>query len=352
MNINDLFLLDAKSLEATGEGWVTVFPRGKHHLDKYDTDLNCDDKFFDSIEKWWSGSKFKKPFLDKAHEFNERYGDFTEMRVTDKGLDLYLVLNDAGKELVKSGTYEYLSPMFKNAKDSTGKEYQNVIYAVSLVNSPALLVLDKIKDQILLSAIDKIDKAENITDSKKSKDGGSGMELSQRIAGMLSLNLASDDMSILAKIEELIKSGATVEGLMAQIAKMKEDLAGATEQLGLMTEEKKKACDALDKIKADSLELEAVSVIELAIKDGQYHPALKDMKLEQFKTNPDSVKKELSIIPKVDADKQITKSGNETKSLDAMSDEDKAVLLDAGFDLSKPEDVVLAKKYLDLQEAK
>jgi hypothetical protein len=133
---------------------------------------------------------------------------------------------------------------------------------------------------------------------------------------------------------------------------MKEDLASASEQLGILTDEKKKACDALDKIKADSLELEAVTIIELAIKDGQYHPALKDMKLEQFKTNPDSVKKELSIIPKVDPSKALTRTDNEIKSLDGMSEDDKAILLDAGFDLSKPEDMELAKKFLALQEDK
>jgi regulator of replication initiation timing len=335
--------LDADSL-SSGSGWVTVFPRGKHYLDKYDVYLSCDDKFFESIKEWWEGSSFKKPYLDKGHEFNESFGDFTEYRITDKGLDMFLVLNEAGKELVKSGQYKYLSPTFKDAKDSTGKAFKNVLYTVSLVNSPALLALDKIQNQIALSA----DKDRKEID--KNLKGGSRMELAQRLASMLKLNLAADDGSILAKIEELINSGMTIEELKMEVEKLKGQLATNAEEMAAMKKEKEAACAALDAISKEVKEKEAESVINLAIADGQFHPAMKELKLGQYLKDPESVKMELSLIPKKTNTTQQTFSFNsETINLSA---EDKAILLDAGYDLNKLEDMALAKKFLDAQGGK
>jgi hypothetical protein len=332
-------LFDIDQLEK-GSGWVTVFPRGKHFINKYEMVLNCDDKFFSTIEKWWKDSTFKKPYLDKGHEFNEKYGEFTEYRITEKGLEMFLVLNEEGKELVKSGKYEYLSPTFSDASDSNGKAFKNVIFTVSLVNYPALLVLDKIQNQIALSFEGENDKITK---------GGSGMELREIIASKMKLSLAADDGSILAKIEELINSGATIEDLKAQIEAMKAEMEKVEMACKEAKEEKGKIEAELSAIKQKAIEEEAVKVIDEAISLGQFHPSLKELKVAAFISNKDSVMKELAVIPKKSPDKQST-----ANSLDAVefSAEDKDLLLSVCYDLDKPEDVKLAKEFIMSQGGK
>lgn len=330
------FILDMESLQS-GQGWVLVFPRGKHYINKYSMVLNFDDKFFNSVEKWWKGSTFIKPYLDKNHEMGEKYGDFTEYRITDKGMEMLLVLNDAGKEVVKSGKFEYLSPYFGKMKDSTGTEYDNVVMSVSLVNQPALMVLKKLKDQISLS----LDGDDNST------KGGSPMdELRKLIAGKLKLSLAADDSSILAEIEALINSGITIEQLQAKIAEMKAAMDEQEMALKKAVEEKEVACKALAAIEKKTLESKAVTVIDEAIKLGQFHPSLKELKVAQYLSDKDSVMKELSVVPKKEASKQITTSIGGIE----LSAEDRDILLSAGYDLEKPEDVKLAQVFLSSQK--
>jgi len=323
----------------SGSGWVVVFPRGKHYINKYEMVLNCDDKFFSTVEKWWKNSTFLKPYLDKGHEFNEKYGEFTEYRITDKGLEMFLVLNEEGKELVKSGKYEYLSPTFNDAADSNGVSFKNVIFTVSLVNYPALLVLDKIQNQIALSMGE---------DDIKTKGGSPMKELRELVTSKLKLNLAADDVSILTKLEELINSGATIEDLKAEIATLKGEADAAKMALKKVEDEKKVVCEELDALKKTSQQSEAEKVINEAITLGQFHPSLKDMKVEQYLTNPDMVKKELAVLPKKE------NKNSEMIIIDGAgfecSAENKAILLDAGYDLSKPEDIKLAKEFLESQK--
>lgn len=317
----------------SGSGWVTVFPRGKHYINKYQMPLNCDDKFFSTITEWWNNSKFLHPFLDKNHEFDEKFGEFTEMRVTDKGLEMFLVLNEQGKELLKSGKYEYLSPTFNDAKDSDGKDFRNVIFTVSLVNYPALMMLDKIQNQIALSM-----------EGDNNLKGGSPMdELRKLLAVKLGMSLAADDSSILAKIEALINSGITIEQLQQEIAQLKSKAQEAEMAAKTANDEKEKVVAELNAIKVKSVEDEANKVIDEAIKLGQYHPSLKEDKVKLFLSNPDMIRKELAVLPKKDGDKIITTPGGEGLELSA---EDRAILEDAGYDLSNPEDIKLAKKFL------
>ena len=316
----------------SGEGWVTVFPRGKHYINKYNLVLNCDDKFFGEIKRWWEGSKFIKPYLDKNHEFGEKYGEFTELRVTDEGLQMYLVLNAEGRELVKAGKYSYLSPTFSDSKDSDGTLYKNVVFTVSLVNYPALMVMDKVQEQIALS----------IKEDKK-YIGGKSMELREIVASKLKLSLAADDGSILAEIERLLNEGATIEDLKSEVQRMKEALDTA-EADKLKAEKEKEAAEAkLSALEQEAKLKEAERVVDEAIECGQYLPALKEMKVAQYLGAPETVAYELSIIPKVEPSRQKSTPGGGTLELSA---EDKAILEDAGFDLTKPEDIKLAKKFL------
>jgi hypothetical protein len=332
--------------EDSGKGWVLVFPRGKHFINKYDFILDCNDNFFSGIKDWWENSTFKKPYIDKAHEFGEKYGEFTDLRITGKGLEMFMVLNEAGKELIKSGKYEYLSPTFNNAADSTGKQFQNVIFSVSLVNSPALMVLDKIQNQIKLSM-------QGDDENYKTKKGGSLMDLRELVAGKLKLSAGADDLSILTRIETLLNAEITIGELKDEITGMKKSLEDSTTKLSVVEKEKgelaekhKKASEALDKMQLDAIDAESKSVIDEAIKLGQFHPALRDMKIEQYKKDKDSVVKELSVLPKKEGDKKMTIAGAGDKSFDC-SEEDKAILLDAGYDLTKDEDLALAKQFLD-----
>jgi len=322
----------------TGEGWVTVFPRGKHYINKYNLVLNCDDKFFGEVKKWWDQSTFKKPYLDKNHEFGEKYGEFTDMRITDSGLQMFLTLTEEGKELLKSGKFEYLSPTFNDAKDSKGTLYKNVIFTVSLVNYPALMVLDKIQEQIALSI-----------EGDNNTRGGKSMELREIVASKLKLNLASDDSSILAEIERLLQEGATIEDLKTEVQKMKEALAGAEAEKLKAEKEKEEAEAKLSALEQESKRKDAERIIDEAIELGQYLPALREMKIEQFFSSPGTVEKELSIIPKIPAGKKKSQPGYENIELSA---EDRQILEDAGYDLSKPEDMKLAKEFLMTQGGK
>ncbi len=321
----------------TGSGWVVVFPRGKHFINKYDMVLNCDDKFFTTIQDWWNNSTFKKPFLDKGHEFNEKFGEFSEMRITDKGLEMLLTLNEDGKTLVKSGKYEYLSPTFDNATDSNGKSFKNVIFTVSLVNYPALLVLDKIQTQIALSFASEEGEIDN------NNRGGSIMELREKIANKLKLSLVADDVSILTELEKLLNEGATIEDLKKTIEDMKAQLVQSEMEAKANAEKAATAEAELSAMKTKTLESEAEKVVDEAIALGQYHPALKDMKIKQYLGAKDTVMQELAVLPKNSADTQKTKT-----SIDGMefSAEDKAILLSVGYDLEDPKDLVLARKFI------
>ena len=173
--------------------------------------------------------------------------------------------------------------------------------------------------------------------------GGSGMELTQRIAGMLKLDLAADDMSILTKIKDLLDAGATIEELKAEVARMAGELEAANLACKTAQDEKKKMETELSAIKEKEIKSEAEKVIDEAITLSQYHPSLKDMKVEAYIKDKDSVLKELAVIPKVKPGTQLTLSADGSSQI---SESDKLILLDAGYDLTKPEDVALALKAL------
>ena len=335
-------ILDLIKDGSKGEGWVQVFPRGKFFINKYNLWLTCDEAFFAQVQSWWENSKFKKPYLDKDHEFKESYGQFSDLRITDQGLEMFLVLNDPGKELLKIGQYQYLSPTFMDMKDVDGNPFKNVLVSVSLVNSPALMTLEPLQTQIALSG-------QNI------RLGGNKVDLKTILCTRLNLSLGADDGSILGKLEELINSGATIDDLKQQVEDWKAQ-AGAAEASAkdamakceiaqTEADKAKKAQDdsaeELKLLKLGSLQKEAEDVIDLAIANQQYHPSLKDMKMKLYLVNKEDVLKELELIPKKESDKRTTvtdKKGNELK----LSAEAIEIYEKAGYDMTKPEDVALA----------
>ena len=313
----------------TGAGWVMVFPRGKHYVNKYQTVLNFDDKFYNNVVKTWTQSKFKPPYLDKDHDMRESYGNFTDYRVTPKGMEMYLQLNDAGKDLLKSGQYQFLSPTFGKSKDADGVEYETVVFTVSLVNAPALMVLESLQKQIALS----------MAEGNNSK-GGPLVGLKETVAIKLGLNPEADDSSILNAIDTLLNGDKDISSVKLSLKAESEKVIQLSADLEKATQKQKEAEDALKVVKLTSLKDEAEKVIDEAIALQQYHPSLKEMKVKAYMANKEDIIAELKLIPaKKEGDKKYSTSSSGDKY--ELSAQDRKIAEDAGYDLSKPEDMKL-----------
>lgn len=318
-----------------GEGWILVFPRGRHYFQKYDEWVSFDDKFFEEIADGFDSKTLGRPFVDKEHELAESYGEILDYRWDSRGMEFKVRLNDVGKLLVSSRQFKYISPAFGRMKDIEGKEHKMVLYAISLVNFPALMgAVEDLQTQLQL----KNGQIKKKTEVKKMA------KLKLDANKLTSLKGFVDEGKIKNLVNHsVVKLQATEEGI--DVAEVQDVLAGLVEMLDEMkarietvTAEKKAAEDAATKIneevaemKAKALKEEAEVVILQAIKDGQYQPVLKELKVSQYVENKETIEKELSLLPKI-KDGQKTKVSN--SGIVTLSAEDREIAKAAGYDLS------------------
>lgn len=305
---------------------ILVFPRGKHYIQKYDKWLNFDDKFFNEIAESFECEDLVKPFIDKNHELRESFGDVIGYQTDTEGMYFEIRLNNEGKELVKENSYKYHSPSFGSVIDTKGNEHVNALVSVSLTNIPALMSsIPVLQEQLELEKNSK---------PKKRRQTMNLKELTQKLELQEEASITAIAEAVQKLMDEGVEKAQIVDELKATIAKLTEDKAQVEEAMNKVNEE-------LSTIKQAELQKSAESTIDLAIKDGQYHPALKDLKIKQFIANKDEVQKELEVIPKLKEGQQSSISHeDETK----LTNEDKEIMISLDMDPSNEDD---KKTYLE-----
>ncbi len=306
-----------------GKQKVLTLPRGKFYIEKYDTYIEFGDKLFNDIINNFKNPKLSKPFIDRNHEYKESYGDIVDMEIGEEGLYTYWTLNNRGIELIKTGTYKYISPSIENVKDLDGNLCRNVLISITLTNVPALLgALPTLQEQIQLS---------------RNKEGGRTMGF-ELIKTELGLDVNVNESVVLNRVKELkteLEKMKEMKMEMETVLKEKVELEKKLKE----TEKTLTELNAeLQNIKQESLKREAEETIKKAIELGQYHPKLYDLKVEQYMKDKETVKKELEILPKTKDEGRKTKTDKEDTNIQLYDDEREA-MLEFGLDPKDKESV-------------
>jgi outer membrane murein-binding lipoprotein Lpp len=303
------------------EQWVKIFPKKKIYVAKYKMTFDFNDKFFQEIVTNFENPKLFKPYIDEEHDLKKKNGDITALEIKDDGLYGRVKLNDRGYQAIKGRVYSYQSPEWGKRTDTEGKVYENVLWTVSLTNTPAMEgELPTLQDQFQLSKGEKMELEKKLIElkarSKKTYKLAEGVE--------------ATDPALLdelwSAIEELMAKYAAVKGEKEAVEKEKEV---AEEEVAAMKTEKLKA--------------EAESVVKLAIERGQFSPKLFDLKVNQYLKDKEAVTTELSLIPEVKTGS--LNLGSKKDDGFKLSNDDVIVMKAAGLDPEKSDDV---KKYREI----
>jgi phage I-like protein len=310
------------------EHWLKIFPRGEVYIEKYDRTENINDAFMNSMIEAFNDEKLSKPKMDNDHEFGVSYADILELQKRDDGLYGRILLNDLGYEAIKNRHYSYISPAFGERTGTDKTVYPNSLSAISLVNYPALEgSIGDVQSQIKLS------KGEIMNLEQKLE------MLNAKVSEIEKVQLSKDgkavDNTIVKETFELAKEAI---GKVSELEKLNKDvndklLSKETELNASKTE--------LSKIKEDELKKEAESVVKQAIEDGQFHPALNDMKIKAYILDKNTVIDELKVIPKVEKKGQQTFSGAGVKTL---SKDEIAIAESLGLKTDDPKVIEAIKK--------
>ena len=308
--------LDSKKAEYE----IKVFPRKKMYIAGYNTTIDCNEAFFTEMIDNFNNTKLFKPYLDVNHKLEENQADIIDLYQKPDGLYAKIVLTPAGYEAIKDRKYRYISPEFGERTDTDGKKYNNVLWAITLTNIPAMEGnVPTLQEQIKLQ--------------------GASMSNKKLTTKLEAYKLMTElDPAVKEFLTEL---GSVLDENETIMAEMKAKIGVLTGEVDEASAENEEMKSELAKIEKDTLELEAKSVIENAIKLGQFHPSLQDLKIEQYVKDAESVNKELSLIPKSKSDGQaVSGISSSTK----LSSEDRDIMLSAELDPSKPEDVAFYNK--------
>ena len=151
--------IKAIEIEPAEEQEIQVFPRGEHIINN--KIRKFDDEFFQKIIESFNSDNLSKPYIDKNHKRAESFGDIMDLYIKPEGLFAKIKLNKKGTELIKDSEYKYVSPMYGPRTDTKGKEYEYVLYNISLTNNPALEgTLPQLQEQIQLEGERNMEKKE------------------------------------------------------------------------------------------------------------------------------------------------------------------------------------------------
>jgi hypothetical protein len=309
------------------EHWIKIFPRGEVYIEKYDKIENIDDAFMDNMISAFNDEKLSKPKMDNDHEFGISYADILELQKRDDGLYSRILLNDLGYEAIKNRHYSYISPAFGDRTGIDKTVYPNALSALSLVNYPALEgSIGDIQSQTKLSKGDimNLEQKFELLNAKVSEIEKVQLSKGEKI-----------DNSIVKESFEFAKEA------ISEVNEMKKLNKEVKDKLLLSEKELEVSKKELSKIKADELQKEAEFVVKQAIEDGQFHPALNDMKVKSYVLNKESILEELKVIPKVEKKGQQTFSATGIKSL---SKEEISTLESLGLKSDDPKVIEIWKK--------
>lgn len=363
---------------------ILIFPRGQFFVEKYGASLAFDDDFFKRVIDNFKNEKLSKPFIDKNHEFRESFGDITALEITEAGVMASIKLNKKGAELVKDREYRYVSPSYSPVSDSQGVKYQDVLVTVSLTNVPALngslpmlqeqiqlsrggeAVLleapnDRFQWQILKDVLQKwresiiedkgIEAADKIIPQWQVNNLEIPAEAPGEIVQMFEKfkrNKGGNDMTQLARHLGLVESANEttilegVKGIELERDRLKGENAALLDRV---TKAEATATELGKKVlthEQEKLKAEAESVVMLAIQNGQYAPALKELKINQYLNGGKAIiEEEVRLLEKRPGGQKSASGGGANSNLDAT---DRAIMLERGMN---PDDAADVKKYTD-----
>lgn len=334
VNLFELSMIDP----VEDEQKILVFPKGKHWIEQYKQWLVFDDKFYKNVAKNFDDVKLNKPYIDKDHEYGQSYGDILGYEIDAQGMYFKIKLNNDGVELIKQRKYRYISPSFGDVTDTTKEKHNDWIATISLTNIPAFLgVIPELQKQIQLEL--------NV------KNGGKKKMEFVALTNFLELQNEASPEAILEAVKKLSES---LKAALAEIDK----LTGANEDQAKQIEQKDQAINEMNKnltaIETEKRTKEADEVIKLAVEKGQYCVSEKflELKKAEYIKDPAKIKTELSLIPENKLTGQQSASGAGETNIIELSEEDKKLVLDMGYDLNEPKQKKLVLDTLGERKAK
>ena len=314
--------IKAIEIEPAEEQEIQVFPRGEHIINN--KIRKFDDEFFKKIIESFNTDSLSKPYIDKNHKRAESYGDIMDLYIKPEGLFAKIKLNKKGTELIKDSEYKYVSPMYGPRTDTKGKEYEYVLYNISLTNNPALEgTLPQLQEQIQLEGEKNMEKK----------------ELLEKIlaSGIVKLEDENADFDtkitdVLGKLYEKLQE---ISEMALQIKTLQDEKAALTSKVEEQEKEIKKAIEEKEKLEKEKLEKEATERIKMAVEQGQYPVALMEMKIQQYMKDKAEIEKELELLPK--------KIQSKTHEELVLSEEDQKIVAFAKLDIKNPRDMEILK---------
>ena len=168
-------------------------------------------------------------------------------------------------------------------------------------------------------------------------------ELLAKIEGKVSSTLSLENGVAPDVVTELLNMAKDLVGKLEEALSGKEEAEGKTETAEKIAIE---ATTELSKIKDASKVAEKDIFFKDVVKAGQVEMKELELMKEHYDNNEDFIKKLILARPKKEAG-QISSSLELDNS--GLSDEDKFVMKDTGFDIGKPEDVQAYKEANDIK---
>lgn len=314
--------IKAIEIEPAEEQEIQVFPRGEHIINN--KIRKFDDEFFKKIIESFNTDSLSKPYIDKNHKRAESYGDIMDLYIKPEGLFAKIKLNKKGTELIKDSEYKYVSPMYGPRTDTKGKEYEYVLYNISLTNNPALEgTLPQLQEQIQLEGEKNMEKK----------------ELLEKILASGIVKLEDENADFDTKITEVLgklyEKLQEISEMALQIKTLQDEKAALTSKVEEQEKEIKKAIEEKEKLEKEKLEKEATERIKMAVEQGQYPVALMEMKIQQYMKDKAEIEKELELLPK--------KIQSKTHEELVLSEEDQKIVAFAKLDIKNPRDMEILK---------
>lgn len=314
--------IKAIEIEPAEEQEIQVFPRGEHIINN--KIRKFDDEFFKKIIESFNTDSLSKPYIDKNHKRAESFGDIMDLYIKPEGLFAKIKLNKNGTELIKDSEYKYVSPMYGPRTDTKGKEYEYVLYNISLTNNPALEgTLPQLQEQIQLEG-------ERNMEKKK---------LLEKILASGIVKLEDEDVDFDTKITDVLgklyEKLQEISEMALQIKTLQDEKAALTSKVEEQEKEIEKAIEEKEKLEKEKLEKEATERIKMAVEQGQYPVALMEMKIQQYMKDKAEIEKELELLPK--------KIQSKTHEELVLSEEDQKIVAFAKLDIKNPKDLEILK---------
>lgn len=314
--------IKAIEIEPAEEQEIQVFPRGEHIINN--KIRKFDDEFFKKIIESFNTDSLSKPYIDKNHKRAESFGDIMDLYIKPEGLFAKIKLNKKGIELIKDSEYKYVSPMYGPRTDTKGKEYEYVLYNISLTNNPALEgTLPQLQEQIQLEG-------ERNMEKKK---------LLEKILASGIVKLEDEDVDFDTKITDVLgklyEKLQEISEMALQIKTLQDEKAALTSKVEEQEKEIEKAIEEKEKLEKEKLEKEATERIKMAVEQGQYPVALMEMKIQQYMKDKAEIEKELELLPK--------KIQSKTHEELVLSEEDQKIVAFAKLDIKNPKDLEILK---------